>query len=226
MGERPTEIDDGDATGANRQDPLTTAPPGAEQIPFELATFSRIDADHVDVMVCGMWSGDTPVLECYDSGDVVMVRVLGIDDDRREPHPYRVVIRTEVADAAVVEVRGTRHSERIATIGPRRARRGLRCRSVDGRPLVGIPPSPWLPAGAGRADPSQRPGTGSPVVDHAGGLSPVALAPPSAGQPATMKRCARSNNAIAMAWSISPVRTEARPAQARAWVPSRMIASL
>lgn len=127
MGERSipgdTEDDDGrpltrSATGdvaALRQDPLTTAPMGAEQIPFELALFRRASAELVDVMVCGMWSGATPVLECYEVGDTVMVRVLGVDDDRRDPQPYRIVLGVDVAEASVVEVRGTRHSERIRT---------------------------------------------------------------------------------------------------------------
>lgn len=104
----------GDAA-ALRQDPTATAPLGAEQVPFEMAVFRRIDADRVDVMVCGMWSGDTPVLEPYEVGETLMLRVLGVDDDRRDAHPYRIVLCVDLADAAVVEVRGTRHSERIHT---------------------------------------------------------------------------------------------------------------
>lgn len=127
MGDRSipgdSEGDDGltftdSATGdvvAVRQDPLATAPMGAEQIPFELAVFRRGEADPVDVMVCGMWSGATPVLECYEVGDTLMLRVLGVDDDRRDPQPYRIVVGVDVAEVAVVEVRGTRHSERIRT---------------------------------------------------------------------------------------------------------------
>jgi hypothetical protein len=114
-----TEGDDG-TTGAGtddgvaiRQDPLETAPVGAEQVPFELAVFRRGPADRVEVMVCGMWSGATPVLECYEVGETLMLRVLGVDDDRRDPQPYRILLGADVADATVIEVRGTRHSERI-----------------------------------------------------------------------------------------------------------------
>jgi hypothetical protein len=117
-------------TVALRQDPLATAPVGAEQIPFELAVFRREDADRVDVMVCGMWSGATPVLECYEVGETVMVRVLGVDDDRRDPQPYRIVLGVDLVEATVVEVRGTRHSERVRVV------------DLDGLPVVcGADPS-------------------------------------------------------------------------------------
>jgi hypothetical protein len=119
--ETESETDDGSADGAagdgaaRRQDPLATAPVGAEQVPFELAVFRRGDAeaDAVDVMVCGMWSGATPVLECYEVGETSMLRVLGVDDDRRDPQPYRIVLRVDLAETTAIEVRGTRHSERV-----------------------------------------------------------------------------------------------------------------
>jgi hypothetical protein len=98
---------------AHRQDPLATAPMGAEQIPFELAVFQRSDGEGVDVMVCGMWSGATPVLECFEVGETLMLRVLGVDDDRRDPQPYRIVLGVDRVEATVIEVRGTRHNERI-----------------------------------------------------------------------------------------------------------------
>lgn len=112
-GEATHGVRAGSDAAAHRQDPLAIAPAGAEQIPFELAVFRRVDDERIDVMVCGMWSGETPVLESHEAGDTLMVRVLGVDDDRREPQPYRVVATVELAGATVVEVRGTRHSERV-----------------------------------------------------------------------------------------------------------------